>query len=120
MVRVQKRRRDLTLVDPFAHATNVRYANLVWPDDDIDLQAMNRRYGTGDSTGASAAKKAASKGPVYLLDEEGIDPSNFRNAGFRAVRVAGSLFELIPPGDKRYASERSTRSGIAYSVRTRP
>ena len=93
-------------MDPFAHATDVRYANLVWPDDEIDLQAMNRRYGTGDSTGVSAAMKAASKGPVYLLDEEGIDPSNFRNAGFSTVRVAGSLFELIPPGDKRYASER--------------
>ena len=119
MVLVEKHRRDLTLVDPFAHATDVRYANLVWPDDEIDLQAMNRRYGTGDSTGVSAAMKAASKGSVYLLDEEGIDPSNFRNAGFRAVRVAGSLFELIPPGDKRYVSERSTRGGIRYSVRTR-
>jgi Protein of unknown function (DUF2723) len=120
MVLVEKHRRDLTLVDPFAHPTGVRYANLVWPDDDIDLQAMNSRYGTGDPTGTSAAEKAARKGPVYLLDEEGIDPSNFRNAGFRAVRVAGSLFELIPPGDQRYTSERSTRGGIAYGVRTRP
>jgi hypothetical protein len=103
MVLVEKRRRDLTLVDPFSHATKVRYANLVWPDDDIDLQTMNRRYGTGDSTGVSAAKKAASKGPVYLLDEQRINPGNFRNAGFRTIQVAASLFELVPPKGKRYA-----------------
>jgi hypothetical protein len=113
MVLVEKRRRDLTLVDPFAHPTGVRYANLVWPDDDLELQAMNRRYGTGDPTGVSAAMKAASRGPVYLLVEEGIYPSNFRNAGFRVVRVAGPLFELVPPGDKHYTSESSTRGGIA-------
>jgi hypothetical protein len=108
MVLVEKRRRDLTLVDPFSHATinEVRYASLVWPDDDIDLQTMNRRYGTGDSTGVSAAKKAATKGPVYLLDEERINLSNFRNAGFRTVRVGASLSELVPPERKRYASER--------------
>jgi hypothetical protein len=72
----------------------------------VDLQTRNRRYGTGDRTGVSAAKKAASKGLVYLLDEERIDPGNFRNAGFSTVRVAGSLFEMIPPGGKSYASER--------------
>jgi hypothetical protein len=108
MVLVEKRRRDLTLVDPFSHATinEVRYASLVWPDDDIDLQTMNRRYGTGDSTGVSAAKKAAAKGPVYLLDEERINLSNFQNAGVRTVRVGASLYELVPPEGKRYANER--------------
>jgi hypothetical protein len=104
MVLVEQRRRDLTLVDPFSHNTKIRYANIVWPDDDIDLKAMNRRYGTNDLTGVTAAKKAASKGPVYVLVQEGIDLSSFREAGFKTIRVRGPLFELIPRD--HYASGR--------------
>jgi 4-amino-4-deoxy-L-arabinose transferase-like glycosyltransferase len=96
MVLVERRRRDLTLVDPFSHDTKIRYANIVWPDDDIDLKTMNRRYGTNDLTGVSAAKKAATKGPVYVLAQEGIDLRSFRDAGFKTVGVRGALFELIP------------------------
>jgi hypothetical protein len=57
-------------------------------------------------TGVTAAKTAASKGPVYVLGQEGIDLSSFRGAGFNTLRVTGSLFELIPPGGDHYASER--------------
>ena len=106
MVLVEKRRRDLTLVDPFSHDTKIRYASIVWPDDDIGLKTMNRRYGTNDLTGVTAAKKAASKGPVYVLDQQGIDLSGFRAAGFEMVRLTGALFELNPPGSDHHASGR--------------
>ena len=49
MVLVEKRRRDLTIVDPFFHNKEVAYADIVWPDD-IDL-ATDRRYGTDDLSG---------------------------------------------------------------------
>jgi hypothetical protein len=97
MVLVEKRRRDLTLVDPFHHNKDIGYADIVWPDDDIDLQEMNRRYGTGDRTGVRAAKKAAEKGPVYVLDQDDVDRSGLREAGWRMVPVDGVLYELIPP-----------------------
>jgi hypothetical protein len=67
---------------------------------------MNRRYGTNDLTGVTAAKKAASKGPVYVLDQQGIDLSGFRAAGFKMVRLTGALFELNPPGSDHHASGR--------------
>jgi hypothetical protein len=42
MVLVEKRRTDLTIVDPFFHNTEVSYADIVWPDD-IDLATTDRR-----------------------------------------------------------------------------
>src|SRR5215217_4777205 len=33
MVLVEKRRRDLTIVDPFFHNKKIAYADIVWPDD---------------------------------------------------------------------------------------
>src|ERR687890_20984 len=66
MVLVERRRRDLTIVDPFLHNKEVAYADIVWPDD-IDLATTDRRYGTDDLSGVSTAKKAAKEGRVYLL-----------------------------------------------------
>jgi hypothetical protein len=98
MVLVEGRRRDLTIVDPFFHNTEVAYADLVWPDD-IDLATTDRRYGTDDLSGVSAAKKAAKKGRVYLLDQGSTNPEPFQNAGFEVVIVKkGLLYELVPPG----------------------
>jgi hypothetical protein len=103
MVLVEERRRDLTIVDPFFHNTEVTYADLVWPDD-IDLATTDRRYGTDDLSGVSAAKKAAKEGRVYLLDQQSTNPEPFRNAGFEVVPVrAGLLYELVPPGREPYA-----------------
>ncbi len=108
MVLVEKRRRDLTLVDPFRHNKDIGYANIVWPDDDIDLQTMNRRYGTGDTTGVSAAKKAAKNGPVYIIDQDDVNRSGLYKAGFRTVHVEGVLYELMPPGGDTQAGEGAT------------
>ena len=97
MVLVEKRRQDLTLVDPFWHNRNISYTDIVWPTDDMTLKTMNRRYGTDDFTGVSAAKKAAKKGPVYIIAQEDIDPSGLYAAGWRTVHVKGVLWRLIPP-----------------------
>jgi hypothetical protein len=103
MVLVERRRRDLTIVDPFFHNTDVSYADIVWPDD-IDLATTDRRYGTDDLSGVSTAKKAAKKGRVYLLDQGSTDPERFRDAGFKVVPVkAGLLYELVPPGREPYS-----------------
>jgi len=103
MVLVERRRRDLTIVDPFFHNTEVSYADIVWPDD-IDLATTDRRYGTDDLSGVSTAKKAAKKGRVYILDQGSTNPERFRNAGFEVVPVkAGFLYELVPPGREPYA-----------------
>ena len=100
MVLVEKRRTDLTLVDPFSHNTEVSYADIVWPDD-IDLATTDRRYGTDDLSGVSAATKAAKKGRVYLLDQDVARLESFRKAGFEVVPVeAGLLYELVPPGSE--------------------
>jgi hypothetical protein len=95
-VLVEKRRQDLTLVDPFWHNRNIGYADIVWPAD-VDLATASRRYGTDDFTGVTAAKKAAEKGPVYIINQEDINPSGLYEAGFRTVHVEGVLYELIPP-----------------------
>ena len=103
MVLVERRRRDLTIVDPFFHNKEVAYADIVWPDD-IDLATTDRRYGTDDLSGVSSAKEAAKKGRVYILDQGSWDPQRFRDAGFRVVPVrAGLLYELVPPGREPYA-----------------
>jgi Protein O-mannosyl-transferase TMEM260-like len=103
MVLVEKRRTDLTLVDPFFHNTDVSWADIVWPDD-IDLATTDRRYGTDDLSGVKAAKIASRKGRVYLLDQESTNLDPFRKAGFRVVTVKdGLLYELLPPGREPYA-----------------
>ena len=108
MVLVEKRRRDLTLVDPFFHNRDVSYTDIVWPAD-VDLATANRRFGTDDFTGVAAAKKAAENGPVYIIDQDDVKPSGLYEAGWRTVHVEGVLWELIPPrgepetGDKKAA-----------------
>jgi hypothetical protein len=104
MVLVEKRRRDLTIVDPFFHNTDVSWADLVWPAD-IDLAATDRRYGTDDLSGAKSARMAAQKGRVYLLDQESTNLKPFRQAGLRVVVVKkGLLYELLPPGREPYTN----------------
>jgi hypothetical protein len=103
MVLVERRRRDLTIVDPFFHNKEVAYADIVWPDD-IDLATTDRRYGTEDLSGVTTAKKAAKEGRVYVLDQGATNPERFQNAGFEVVTVrAGLLYELVPPGREPYA-----------------
>ena len=103
MVLVEKRRRDLTIVDPFFHNTDVSWADIVWPAD-IDLQATDRRYGTDDLSGAKSARMAAKKGRVYLLDQESTNLEPFRKAGFRVIVVKeGLLYELLPSGREPYS-----------------
>src|SRR5215218_7503616 len=107
MVLVERRRRDLTIVDPFFHNKEVAYADIVWPDD-IDLATTDRRYGTDDLSGVSTARKAAKDGRVYILDQGTTNPERFQNAGFEVVPVrAGLLYELVPPGRKPYAQNAS-------------
>jgi hypothetical protein len=108
MVLVEERRRDLTLVDPFFHNRDIRYADIVWPDD-IDLPTSDRRYGTDDFTGVTAAKLAAEKGPVYILNQQGISGAEpFRDAGFGIVEVEeGLLYELVPPGEEPHTDPGS-------------
>jgi len=106
MVLVERRRRDLTIVDPFFHNTDVSYADLVWPDD-IDLATTDRRYGTDDLSGVSTAKEAAENGRVYILDQGSWNPRRFQDAGFRVVPVReGLLYELVPPGREPYGEVR--------------
>jgi len=96
MVLVEKRRRDLTLIDPFWHNENVDYADIVWPGD-LDLRATDRRYGTDDFSGVASATIAAKKGPVYAVKQDDVNFEGFYEAGFRTVHVRGSLYRLIPP-----------------------
>jgi hypothetical protein len=113
MVLVEERRRDLTIVDPFFHNTEATYADLVWPDD-IDLATTDRRYGTDDLSGVSAAKKAAKKGRVYLLDQGSTNPESFQNAGFEVVTVEKDLlYELVPPGREPYSPPSAARHSAA-------
>jgi hypothetical protein len=108
MVLVEKRRRDLTIIDPWFPSWK-RHTDIVWPDD-IDVVTTNLRYGTNDYTGVSTAREAAENGPVYILDQDSAGPENFREAGFDIVRVEkGILYELVPPGGKRYTSEREAQ-----------
>jgi hypothetical protein len=102
MVLVERRRRDLTIVDPFFHNKEVAYADIVWPDD-IDLATTDRRYGTDDLSGFTTAKKAAKEGRVYILDQGATNPERFQNAGFEVVPVReGLLYELVPSGREPY------------------
>jgi hypothetical protein len=99
LVLVEKRRQDLTLVDPFWHNRDIGYADIVWPAD-VDLATANRLYGTDDFSGVTAAEKAAEKGPVYIINQVDINPSGLYEAGWRTSHVEGALYELIPPSDQ--------------------
>jgi len=95
MVLVERRRRDLTLIDPFCTSWD-RHTDVVWPDS-ISAAEASVRYGTGDSTGVEAARRAAKAGPVYVLDQQRVDLERFRRAGLGTVRVGdGPLYKLIP------------------------
>ena len=103
MVLVERRRQDLTLVDPFWHNREIRYADIVWPDD-IDLPTADRRYGTDDFSGVTAARKAAQRGPVYVLRQEGFSPAGLYRAGYATVQVRGPLYEIVPPEGRKGGS----------------
>jgi hypothetical protein len=96
MVLVERRRRDLTLVDPFCTSWH-RHTDIVWPEG-IDAAGTAERYGTGDTTGVEAARKAAENGPVYLLANARSSLKSFREASFDVVPLGkrGALYELVP------------------------
>jgi Protein of unknown function (DUF2723) len=99
MVLVERRRRDLTLIDPFCTSWD-RHTDVVWPEPISAVEAA-KRYGTGDTTGVEAARKAADRGPVYLLANARSSLEPFRQSGFDVVPVGktGALYELVP-GDR--------------------
>jgi len=96
MVLVEERRRDLTLVDPFCTSWD-RHTDVVWPDP-ISAAEAAKRYGTDDTTGVEAARRAAKKGPVYLLANARSSLEPFRESGFDVAPVGreGILYELVP------------------------
>jgi hypothetical protein len=96
MVLVERRRRDLTLIDPFCTSWD-RHTDVIWPDP-ISASRAADRYGTEDTTGVKAALKAAKNGPVYLLANARSRLKPFRMAGFDVVPVGkdGLLYELVP------------------------
>src|SRR5215212_5992124 len=98
MVLVKGRRRDLTLADPFCTSWD-RHTDVVWPGQISAAEAADR-YGTDDTTGVEAARRAAGTGPVYLLANGRVRLDSFREAGFDVVPVEkdGSLYELVPRG----------------------
>jgi hypothetical protein len=99
MVLVERRRRDLTLIDPFCTSWD-RHTDIVWPEE-VSASEAAARYGTGDTTGVEAARKAAEHGPVYLLANARSSLKSFRQAGFDVVPVGkrGALYRLVP-GDR--------------------
>ena len=100
-VLVEERRQDLTLVDPFCTSWD-RRTDLVWSDD-LTASRSADRYGTDDTTGVEAARKAASRGPVYVLDHGRVDYDRFREAGLDPVPAGegGQLRELVPRPNPR-------------------
>jgi hypothetical protein len=96
MVLVERRRRDLTLIDPFCTSWD-RHTDVVWPDQISAAEAADR-YGTDDATGVEAARRAAQTGPVYLLANGRARLDSFRKAGFDVVPVEkdGWLYRLVP------------------------
>ncbi|MDQ3864879.1 MAG: DUF2723 domain-containing protein [Actinomycetota bacterium] len=95
MVLVEGRRRDLTLADPFCTSWD-RHTDIVWPNQ-ISASEAADRYGTDDTTGVEAARKAAENGPVYLLANARSGLAPFREAGFDVVPVGKGrlLYELV-------------------------
>src|SRR5215211_4576162 len=96
MVLVERRRRDLTLIDPFCTSWD-RHTDVVWPDQ-IDAAEAANRYGTDDTTGVEATRIAARNGPVYLLANARSNLEPFREAGFDVVLVGRGhlLYKLVP------------------------
>jgi hypothetical protein len=96
MVLVERRRRDLTLIDPFCTSWD-RHTDIVWPEG-ISASEAAKRYGTDDTTGVEASRKAAENAPVYLLANARSTLEPFREAGFDVVPVGrdGLLYELVP------------------------
>jgi hypothetical protein len=115
LVLVEKRRQDLTLVDPWFPG-RVRYTDIVWPDD-IDYVTSGLRWGTNDYTGVSSAMEAADRGAVYVLEQESTGPHNFYSAGFGTRRVEGHLFELTPPDQKQEGQTEDQASDGTSSAR---
>src|SRR5918997_1657065 len=95
MVLVEGRRRDLTLMDPFCTSWD-RHTDVVWPEQ-ISAAEAAVRYGTDDTTGVAAARRAAETGPVYLLANGRATLDSFREAGFEVVPVGKDplLYELV-------------------------
>jgi hypothetical protein len=98
MVLVEGRRRDLTLMDPFCTSWD-RHTDVVWPYQISAAEAADR-YGTDDTTGVAAARRAT--GPVYLLANGRVRLDSFREAGFDVVPVEKDafLYELVPQGHR--------------------
>jgi hypothetical protein len=96
MVLVERRRRDLTMIDPFCTSWD-RNTDVVWPDPISAAEAADR-YGTDDTTGVKAALETAKNGPVYLLANARGKLEPFRKAGFDVEPVGknGLLYELVP------------------------
>ena len=96
MVLVERRRRDLTLIDPFCTSWD-RHTDIVWPDS-ISAAESAIRYGTDDTTGVETARRAARSGPVYLLAHDRARLESFREAGFDVAPVGKDrlLYELVP------------------------
>jgi hypothetical protein len=96
MVLVERRRRDLTLIDPFCTSWD-RHTDIVWPDSISAAEAADH-YGTDDTTGVEAARRAARTGPVYLLAHDRARLQSFREAGFDVIPVgeARLLYRLVP------------------------
>ena len=97
LVLAERRRQDLTLVDPYAHNTKIEYVDLVWPAD-LNLKQTDRRFGTDDFSGVKSARMAAERGPVYILRQEEVpNPQSYERFGFRVVEVEENiLYRLIP------------------------
>jgi hypothetical protein len=96
MVLVERRRRDLILIDPFCTSWD-RHTDVVWPDPISEGKAA-ARYGTDDTTGIEAARRAAKTGSVYLLANGRARLESFREAGFDVVPVGRGdrLYKLVP------------------------
>ncbi len=96
LVLVEGRRRDLTLIDPFCTSWD-RHTDVVWPDQ-INAAEAADRYGTEDTTGVEAARRAAGSGPVYLLANGRARLGSFREAGFDVVPVDEDdlIYKLVP------------------------
>ena len=97
MVLVEKRRRDLTLLDPYYPTFGPDHYDTVWPGDLAPEQAQ-RRYAThNDDLGVEAARRAAERGPVYILDSGLVSSQVLLQAGFNVIHVKGGiLYRLVP------------------------
>jgi Protein of unknown function (DUF2723) len=121
MVLVEGRRQDLTLTDPFCTSWD-RHTDVVWPDQ-INAAEAADRYGTDDTTGVKAARRAAGSGLVYLLANGRARLNSFREVGFDVVPVGEDrlLYKLVPrvPNLENDADRTDTSPGVNYGHETR-